>query len=194
MRRDKSFITRNDNQAAKFLNIHVATYKKYKNICIENGWLVPEGGNYKAISFAKIINDLGLLDVLNKAYFIRRCKKYSLNEVYWQIKHSILEKNIRQQEYMIKRKHGKSDKRPVSGKYHVAKLIGMSSSSGRRILKQLKRGGAFRREVRVIKTNIPAFDSNYSDLKNFYKGSSFIRCNSAGLMDVYFGSRIHKLV
>ncbi len=175
------------------LGIHINTYRSYKDRCLKLGYLKTYNGILQAVSIKQVIEDLGLTYTLLKAKFFKHWDyegKLSLGLIYQQIKISIWDKNIRQQAFMDKTQNRFSSQRKnysVSGKYHVAKLLSMSSSTGTRLL---RRQTLYSRQVSIVNLGLPAFDDNVNEEKRHYKGSFILR-NSNGTMMVYKGSKIY---
>lgn len=166
---------------SKEIGIGFNTFKKFKQICINNNLLREKDG---CLIFVKMTEVLTFLNdgvvaeknlIFNRFLLFFNYVKYdvvSFKNVYNQIRKSLVLKNYRQQEYHIKRnksfkqdlRNGNSkairilikkakeaglstsdylkslpkfSERIVSGKYHISSIIGMSPSTGQRLLKEL---------------------------------------------------------
>jgi hypothetical protein len=165
----------------KELHIGFNTFKKFKQICLENSLLKEVNGH---LIFVKMLDILTFLNdgiICEKNLTFNRFVLFfnyitydniSYKNIYNQIRKSLVLKNYKQQEYNIKRNksfikdlgHGnkkaikvlikqarslgkstaeylkclpKHKERIVSGKNHISKIIGMSPSTGQRLLKEL---------------------------------------------------------
>ena len=77
----------------------------------------------------------------------------------------------------------------ITGKYHIANLLGMSSSTGSRILNSLEKKG-IKREKIVHRINIEVNQESFLALKSIYRGT-IIPSKYKNHFMIYVGSRVY---
>lgn len=104
LHRRNSCIYSHDNQKelAKNLGISYNSYRKYKKICIERGYLKKMGSHLQAIKIRTIIPDLGPDTDKYQRYFTEfKYEKISFKAVYNQLVKSFILLNYERQEFKI---------------------------------------------------------------------------------------------